>query len=89
MNLFQFRTAIAGLDEATLRSFNSVLVAQINASTRLKTAVAAAAFKRGDLASFLDKGGVKRTMRVERINAKSVRARTPPRACSGACRPGS
>jgi hypothetical protein len=72
MNLFQFRTAIATLDEATLRQFNQVLVAQINASTRARQAAATRSFNVGQVVKFNDRGGVERKMRIDRINVKTV-----------------
>lgn len=75
MNLFQFRSAIASLDEATLRQFNQVLVAQINASTLTRQAAALNAFRIGQLVKFNDRAGVEHKMRIDRINQKTVSGR--------------
>ena len=88
MDLFQFQAAIKGLPEATLRQFNSVLVSQLNAATRTKVQAAAAQFSRGDLASFVDKNGVRRTMRIERFNTKTVSGKDTTTGMSWRVSPG-
>jgi hypothetical protein len=72
VDLFQFQKDIAHLPEATLRQLNSVLVAKINSLHRAKTAAAVAAFSVGQLVSFTSRHGTTETMRIDRINSKTV-----------------
>lgn len=72
MDIKALNEAFQKMSEDQLREVNRVVVAQINWRHRQKTALAARAFRAGDLVDFPLRDGRTMRARVERINTKTL-----------------